>query len=594
MSGESFKMQSASGPIMDDPDYVEDQPFAAVEPTGRYGRYSEVLGEGACKIVYKAFDEDEGMEVAWNECKMRVLMHSKGERDAMHEVEVLKTLNHKNVMKLYDSWIDAVTGHVIFITEIFTSGTLRQYRHRHRNADIKAVKNWARQILRGLLYLHTHNPQVIHRDLKCDNIFVNGNQGEVKIGDLGLAAIMEHAHVAQTCIGTPEFMAPELYDESYDEKVDIYAFGMCMLELLTQDVPYRECRNAAHIYKKVSSGTPPTCYEKVKDPATRSFIDLCIARSPPDRLSAAELLMHPFLAAEPPRALGTGEVLIRIATKDPITKCATLPLPKVASQPDVLSRGSSMSVAELGKSKLQPLSSSAGDLQAPTPVHAIHREESTESVELDGWHSDARSSPASAPQTPEPRRQPPPASVRVSGALSQEDPSIFNLKIRIRASDENSGRVIKFPYDLRVDTAVSVASELVEVLQIAHSYQVIIVEGIEQILASVTTETVLSDAAQAAEKAPEHQQAAPLPAKEQQSIQEVVKIGGEDSMLVYSARHPASNGVVSTTIAPTSSPAVSAISPSKPRNSNVSASARPEVKRSPTKAEFVDPYSFMC
>jgi serine/threonine protein kinase len=52
--------------------------------------------------------------------------------------------------------------------------------------------------------------------------------------------------------GTPEFMAPELYDERYDEKVDVYGFGMCMLELATMQYPYSECVNAAQIYKRVS------------------------------------------------------------------------------------------------------------------------------------------------------------------------------------------------------------------------------------------------------------------------------------------------------------------------------------------------------
>lgn len=54
-------------------------------------------------------------------------------------------------------------------------------------------------------------------------------------------------------VGTPEFMAPELYDESYNELADIYSFGMCMLELVTSEYPYSECRNSAQIYKKVSS-----------------------------------------------------------------------------------------------------------------------------------------------------------------------------------------------------------------------------------------------------------------------------------------------------------------------------------------------------
>lgn len=76
-----------------------------------------------------------------------------------------------------------------------------RYRKRHRSVNMKAIKNWARQILRGLDYLHSQNPPVIHRDLKCDNIFVNGNQGEVKIGDLGLATIMQQP-TAKSVIGS--------------------------------------------------------------------------------------------------------------------------------------------------------------------------------------------------------------------------------------------------------------------------------------------------------------------------------------------------------------------------------------------------------
>lgn len=54
-------------------------------------------------------------------------------------------------------------------------------------------------------------------------------------------------------LGTPEFMAPEMYEEHYDEAVDVYAFGMCMLEMATSEYPYSECQNAAQIYRKVTS-----------------------------------------------------------------------------------------------------------------------------------------------------------------------------------------------------------------------------------------------------------------------------------------------------------------------------------------------------
>ncbi|KAF6172113.1 hypothetical protein GIB67_029531 [Kingdonia uniflora] len=105
------------------------------------------------------------------------------------------------------------------ITKLFTSGSLRQYRRRHKNVDIKAIKNWARQILQSLNYLHSQKPPILPRDLKCDNIFVNGFK-EIKIVGLGLATIMQKS-TAQSVIGTLEFMAHELYEGEYNELIAV-------------------------------------------------------------------------------------------------------------------------------------------------------------------------------------------------------------------------------------------------------------------------------------------------------------------------------------------------------------------------------------
>ncbi|XP_020595060.1 serine/threonine-protein kinase WNK1-like, partial [Phalaenopsis equestris] len=218
----------------------EYQEFVEVDPTGRYGRYNEILGKGSSKTVYRAFDEYEGIEVAWNQVKLNDFLQSPEDLERLYcEIHLLKTLKHKNIMKFYSSWVDISKRKINFVTEMFTSGTLRQYRQKHRRVNIRAVKHWCRQILSGLLYLHSHDPPIIHRDLKCDNIFVNGNQGEVKIGDLGLAAILRKPQ-ADHCVGTPEFMAPEVYEEAYNELVDIYSFGMCVLEMVTFEYPYSE------------------------------------------------------------------------------------------------------------------------------------------------------------------------------------------------------------------------------------------------------------------------------------------------------------------------------------------------------------------
>ncbi|XXG43297.1 hypothetical protein AAC387_Pa01g3364 [Persea americana] len=272
------------------------------DSTGRYVRYNEVLGRGAFKTVYKAFDEVDGIEVAWNQVKIDDVLQSPENLERLYsEVHLLKSLRHEKIIKFYNSWVDDGNKSVNIITELFTSGSLRQYRKKHKNVDMKAVKSWARQILRGLMYLHSHNPPILHRDLKCDNIFVNGNHGEIKIGDLGLATVMQQP-TARSVIGTPEFMAPELYEEDYNELVDIYSFGMCMLEMVTFEYPYSECRNPAQIYKKVTSGIKPASLDKVKDPQVKQFIEKCLVPAA-ERLPAKELLKDPFLQCDNPKEL---------------------------------------------------------------------------------------------------------------------------------------------------------------------------------------------------------------------------------------------------------------------------------------------------
>jgi len=268
------------------------EPFVEVDPTGRYGRYEDLLGRGAMKKVYRAFDQEDGIEVAWNQVPLQNLDDASIQR-IYAEVRLLKSFGNENIIVLYNAWLDKKTRHVNFITEVCTSGTLREYRQKHRHVSMKALKNWALQILGGSHYLHNHEPCIIHRDLNCSNIFVNGNSGVLKIGDLGLATTLGNDHAAHTVLGTPEFMAPELYDEDYNELVDIYSFGMCLLEMVTLEIPYSECRSIAHIYKKVSSNIRPAALEKVTNQETRQFIEKCLAAASV-RPSAAELLMDPF------------------------------------------------------------------------------------------------------------------------------------------------------------------------------------------------------------------------------------------------------------------------------------------------------------
>ncbi|KAF9952154.1 hypothetical protein BGZ72_006483 [Mortierella alpina] len=270
------------------------------DPTGRYQRCDEVLGEGAYKLVYRACDLEEGNEVAWNQLRFDHLSRREAQK-ILSEIGILQSIRNDHIINFYASWSTPspnVAGgeRIVFITELMSSGTLKQYLKKTLKGALKpkVLKSWCRQILLGLAYMHTHQPPIIHRDLKCDNIFINGNNGQLKIGDLGLAVVRHRTHVSSV-LGTPEFMAPELYDEKYDEKIDIYAFGMCVLEMVTKDYPYAECTNQAQIYRKVSQGIKPKALDDVQDSEVREFIDRCLDHDAKTRPSAQELLDSEFL-----------------------------------------------------------------------------------------------------------------------------------------------------------------------------------------------------------------------------------------------------------------------------------------------------------
>ncbi|KAI9092211.1 hypothetical protein K1719_027711 [Acacia pycnantha] len=374
------------------------------DPTGRYIRYDDMLGRGAFKTVYKAFDEDDGMEVAWSK------------EDIVHVLQSPVKLE-----MLYSETIN-------MITELFVSGSLRRYRRMHKNVELKAIKNWARQILHGLCYLHSHNPPIIHRDLKCDNIFINGNTGDVKIGDLGLAAVLQQP-TAHTVIGTPEFMAPELYDEEYNELVDIYSFGMCMLEMITCEYPYSECKNHAQIYKKVTNGIKPAALGKVSDPQVRQFIEKCLVPASM-RLPASELLKDPFLATDDMKEVNH-EVQLPIHTTPPTTE----PCPTENDQTvkDVLP-GSCLKVKEETPQILT--------LDLPS------KNEGTE--------------------------------FRLRGEKNAPDRSIL-LTLRI-AKAKGSGQKVEFPFYLDSDTAISIAEEMVESLNLSAEEASVIAELIQTMI----------------------------------------------------------------------------------------------------------------
>ncbi|GJN28475.1 hypothetical protein PR202_gb16603 [Eleusine coracana subsp. coracana] len=395
------------------------------------------------KSVYRGFDEARGVEVAWNQASLTDVLRTPDAVQRMYaEVQLLRSIRHDSIVSFLASWVHVPTRTFNFITELFSSGTLRSYRLKYPRASLLAVKSWARQVLRGLAHLHARG--VVHRDLKCDNLLVNGHLGQVKIADLGLAAVLNltgDGGRRRSVVGTPEFMAPEMYDEEYDERVDVYAFGMCVLEMVTLQFPYAECSNPAQIYKKVTSGRLPDAFFRVEDDEARRFIGRCLVAAS-QRPSAAELLMDPFLLDD-------------VDENDDATSSPRRPLPP-----------------------------------APDLVHPTFTTSSNNAVITDDDDDTSCSSSLFSDdhhQEEEEERPPPPVQqersddimMTITGKLNAEEDTIF-LKVQI--TDDTCGYVrnIYFPFDMASDTATEVATEMVKELDITDRDPAEIAAMIEQ------------------------------------------------------------------------------------------------------------------
>ena len=137
-------------------------------------------------------------------------------------------------------------------------------------------------------YLHSHN--IIHHDLKCDNIYLDRISGNLKIGCIGyIESLPQGEENFDKYIGTPEFMAPEVNEGKYTFKADIYSLGLSLLELLTVQKPYKECEGALNIYVNKKKGIMPECLKLITDKGIKDFIVICLNKEN-KRPSAKELL----------------------------------------------------------------------------------------------------------------------------------------------------------------------------------------------------------------------------------------------------------------------------------------------------------------
>ena len=197
------------------------------------------LGKGAFGSVSKVRKISDGKIYALKSVKIGKLSQKEKE-SALNEIRILYSLNNPNIIYYYDGFYDETSRTLNIIMEFAEdgdiSGKIKELQIKKEKFSEETIWNWIIQMLEGIKYLH--NNKIIHRDLKCANIFLN-KKGIIKIGDLNVSKVSESG-LAKTQTGTPYYCAPEIWkDEEYDYKCDIWSIGCIIYELCTFVPPFR-------------------------------------------------------------------------------------------------------------------------------------------------------------------------------------------------------------------------------------------------------------------------------------------------------------------------------------------------------------------
>lgn len=203
----------------------------------------------------------------------------------MVEMKLMSKLKHANIVSFVGACIHY--PNLAILLEFMPGGSLYRAIHRRRRNQLgpfpllKTV--WiAYGVAKGMLYLHSQYPVVIHRDLKSPNILLGTNVREVKVTDFGLSRLRVESHVDTGPGGTPEWMAPELLrQDRFNEMSDVFSFGVILWELVMCEKPWKDDHPMQIVFKVGSRGEKlPTPPPEMCEPELREMIVSCFAEDP--------------------------------------------------------------------------------------------------------------------------------------------------------------------------------------------------------------------------------------------------------------------------------------------------------------------------
>jgi tetratricopeptide (TPR) repeat protein/predicted Ser/Thr protein kinase len=249
-------------------------------------RILEKIGEGGMGVVYKAEDTRLKRTVALKFLPPRLLCDADARTRFEHEAQSASSLNHPNITTIYE--IDDAEGRC-FIAMEYIEGKSVQQAAAAAAASIEDILDMAIQVGKGLDA--AHRKDVVHRDIKPDNIMVN-NEGVVKITDFGLAKLKGVTKLTKegTTVGTLQYMSPEqVLGKGVDRRSDIFSFGAVLYEMITGRLPFRGDDEAALINSILNESPEPLARYKANIPeGLQRIVDKALAKDREERYQHAD------------------------------------------------------------------------------------------------------------------------------------------------------------------------------------------------------------------------------------------------------------------------------------------------------------------
>ncbi|KAJ8570726.1 hypothetical protein K7X08_037698 [Anisodus acutangulus] len=272
------------------------------------------IGSGSFSTVWKTCHQVDGTEVAIKEI-VTARLNSKLKESLKSEIVILQRISHPNIIRLRDmiEGLSETTSlppkieepkKIYIVLEYCRGGDLSMYIQRRQGRIPEATaKHFMQQLASGLKILRENN--LIHRDLKPQNLLLSALDDNSTIADFGFARSLQPRVLVETLCGSPLYMAPEIMQlQKYDAKADLWSVGAILFQLVTGKTPFTG-NNQIQLLQNIVKSTKLQFPLDAKN-LSPHCIDLCrklLFRNPVERLTFEEFFNHPFLALKQPDEL---------------------------------------------------------------------------------------------------------------------------------------------------------------------------------------------------------------------------------------------------------------------------------------------------